>query len=79
MCATIGRSEARDRRRLFDYSPTRHGEYPRQVLAAWSGVMQADVFSGYNALYAKDRKPTPVVEAACWALRSARRRASRAE
>ena len=36
---------------LYDYSPTRHGEYPRKVLAGWSGVMQADAFSGYNALY----------------------------
>ena len=52
---------------LYDYSPTRHGEYPRKVLAAWSGVMQADAFSGYNALYEKGRKPAPVVEAACWA------------
>jgi transposase len=52
---------------LYDYSPTRHGEYPRQVLAAWSGVMQADAFSGYNALYEKGRKPAPVVEAPCWA------------
>ena len=52
---------------LFDYSPTRHGEHPRKVLAAWSGVMQADAFSGYNALYAADRKRKPVVEAACWA------------
>ena len=52
---------------VFDYSPTRHGEYPRKILAAWSGVMQADAFSGYNALYAADRKPEPVVEAACWA------------
>jgi len=42
---------------VFDYSPTRHGEYPRKVLAAWSGVMQADAFAGYNALYAADRKP----------------------
>jgi transposase len=52
---------------LYDYSPTRHGEHPRRVLAAWSGVMQADAFSGYNALYAAERKPAPVVEAACWA------------
>ena len=29
--------------------------------------MQADAFSGYNALYEKGRKPTPVIEAACWA------------
>jgi transposase len=52
---------------LFDYSPSRHGEYPRKALAAWSGVMQADAFSGYNALYAEGRKPAPIVEAACWA------------
>ena len=52
---------------LYDYSPTRHGEYPRKILVAWSGVMQADAFSGYNALYEKGRKPAPVVEAACWA------------
>ena len=52
---------------LYDYSPTRHGEHPRKILAAWSGVMQADAFSGYNALYEKGRKPAPVVEAACWA------------
>lgn len=52
---------------LYDYSPTRHGEYPRKVLAAWSGIMQADAFSGYNALYEKGREPAPVIEAACWA------------
>lgn len=52
---------------FYDYSPSRHGEHPRRVLAAWSGVMQADAFSGYNALYAADRKPAPIVEAACWA------------
>ena len=52
---------------LFDYSPTRHGEHPRRVLSGWTGIMQADAFSGYNALYAEDRKPAPIVEAACWA------------
>lgn len=52
---------------LFDYSPSRHGEYPRRALADWSGVMQADAFSGYNELYAANRKPAPVLEAACWA------------
>ena len=29
--------------------------------------MQADAFSGYNALYEKGRKPAPVVETAWWA------------
>jgi transposase len=52
---------------LFDYTPTRHGEHPRRVLAGWTGVMQADAYSGHNALYAEDRKPAPIVEAACWA------------
>jgi len=52
---------------LFDYSPTRHGEHPRRVLGGWTGVMQADAFSGHNALYAEDRIPAPIVEAACWA------------
>ena len=52
---------------LYDYSPSRHGEYPRKVLADWSGVMQADAFSGYNALYENGRLPAPVVEAPCWA------------
>lgn len=51
---------------LYDYSPSRHGEHPRRVLASWSGVMQADAYSGHNALYAAERKPAPVIEAACW-------------
>ena len=29
--------------------------------------MQADAYSGHNALYAEDRKPAPILEAACWA------------
>ena len=52
---------------LFDYTPTRHGEHPRRVLAGWTGVLQADAFSGHNALYAENRKPAPILEAACWA------------
>jgi transposase len=52
---------------LYDYSPSRHGEHPRKVLADWWGIMQADAFSGYNALYEKGRQPAPVIEAACWA------------
>ena len=68
MCATIGRSAAQDPPAAFyEYSPSRHGEYPRSMLAGWSGVMQADAFSGYNDLYAEARKPAPIVEAACWA------------
>ncbi len=28
--------------------------------------MQADAYSGHNALYAAERRPAPVIEAACW-------------
>ena len=37
--------------------PSRHGEYPRTILANWSGVMQADAFAGFNELYAEGRRP----------------------
>ena len=45
---------------MFDYTPTRRGEHPRRVLAGWTGVLQADAYSGHNALYAEDRKPAPI-------------------
>jgi transposase len=49
------------------YSPTREGEHPQRQLARYSGIMQVDAYSGYNALYAVGRKPGPIMEAACWA------------
>ena len=52
---------------LFHYAPTRGGEHPTRHLAAYSGLMQADAYSGYNGLYAKGRKPGLIIEAACWA------------
>src|SRR5450432_2982776 len=52
---------------FFEYSPSRHGAYPRQHLAGWAGVMQADAFAGFNELYDGARKPGPIAEAACWA------------
>ena len=52
---------------LFHYSRTRSGEHPREHLQEWSGVLQADAFSGYNPLYAAGRQPAPIIEAACWA------------
>ncbi len=52
---------------LFHYSPTRGSEHPGQHLATYSGLMQADAYSGYNRLYAKGRKPGEIIEAACWA------------
>lgn len=52
---------------LFHYAPNRGGEHPERHLATYSGLMQADAYSGYNGLYIAGRKPGPIVEAACWA------------
>jgi transposase len=52
---------------LFFYSRDRSGEHPRQHLAAWSGILQADAYGGYGKLYAVGRGPAPVLEASCWA------------
>ncbi len=52
---------------LFHYSRDRSGEHPQQHLAGWSGVLQADAYSGYGKLYDVERPAGPIVEAACWA------------
>ena len=51
---------------LFYASRDRRGEHPERHLTNWSGVLQADAFSGYARLYPPDRKPGPIVEALCW-------------
>ena len=52
---------------LFFYSRDRSGAHAREHLAEWSGILQADAFAGFNALYARGRAPAPIQEAACWA------------
>ncbi|MER8627873.1 IS66 family transposase [Mesorhizobium sp. M1143] len=52
---------------LFHYSRDRRGEHPRAHLDSWSGILQADAYSGYGELYAADRRPGPVLEAGCFA------------
>jgi len=52
---------------LFLYSPDRSGIHPEQHLASYVGLMQADAYAGFNRLYEPRRKPSPIVEAACWA------------
>jgi transposase len=52
---------------MFYYSPDRGGEHPETHLAAYSGLMQADAYAGFNGLYVAGRKPGPIIEAACWA------------
>ena len=49
------------------YSPNREAEHPQRQLAKYTGIMQVDAYSGYNAPYVAGRQHGPIVEAACWA------------
>jgi len=46
----------------FQYSADRKGEHPARHLKHFKGVLQADAFAGYNAIYKDGR----VTEAGCW-------------
>ena len=48
---------------LFRYAPDRRGERPGEHLKAFTGILQADAYSGFSHLYDNDR----IREAACWA------------
>jgi len=48
---------------LFRYAPDRRGERPREHLAPFSGILQADAYAGFGHLYEGGR----ILEAACWA------------
>ncbi|MEL6921959.1 MAG: IS66 family transposase [Pseudomonadota bacterium] len=52
---------------LFHYSGDRTAQHPEAHLANYTGVMQADAYSGYNGLYAPGRAAGPITEVACWA------------
>src|ERR1700757_4796690 len=52
---------------VFFYSRDRGGEHPEQHLAGYAGLMQADAYAGFTKLYEANRKPGPIIEAACWA------------
>ena len=47
----------------FAYSPDRKGIHPQSHLAQFKGVLQADAYAGFNALYENG----DIHEAACWA------------
>jgi transposase len=55
----------------YRYSPDRKGERPRDHLATFHGVIQADAFSGYEALTRQVGPPGAnaprIMHAACWA------------
>ena len=50
---------------MFYFSRDRKAEHPDAHLAAWSGILQADAYSGYNHLY--ERAAPAVVSGLCWA------------
>ena len=47
----------------FAFSPNRKGEHPESHLKEYKGVLQADAYAGFNAIYGKGE----VLQAACWA------------
>ena len=47
----------------FSYSLDRKGIHPQTHLKDFTGILQADAFAGYNAVYETGR----VIEAGCWA------------
>jgi len=48
---------------VYRYSPDRKAERPHAHLRTFSGILQADAYSGFTPLYADGR----ILEAACWA------------
>lgn len=48
---------------VFDATPTHEGDGPATFLAPFQGSLQADAYSGYDALYQSGR----VIEVGCWA------------
>ena len=52
----------------YFYSPDRGGEHPASHMAAFTGLLQADGYAGFEALYGAGRAtPGPITEVACWA------------
>jgi transposase len=47
----------------FAYTPDRKGEHPQRHLEDFSGILQADGYTGFSKIYDGGR----VLEAACWA------------
>ena len=48
---------------VYDYTPDRKGSAPLQFLQGFSGYMQADAYSGYDAVYRQEN----VIEVGCMA------------
>ena len=51
----------------YFYSPNRNGEHADAFLKDFTGILQADAFSGFGRLYDPARQPGAMTEAGCWA------------
>jgi transposase len=52
---------------LYYASRDRRHEHPARHLRDFTGILQADAYSGYNELYDPSRAPGPITSALCWA------------
>jgi hypothetical protein len=52
---------------LYYASRDRRHEHPLRHLKAFSGILQADAYNGYNELYDPSRAEGPITSALCWA------------
>jgi transposase len=52
---------------LYYASRDRRHEHPTRHLHGFTGILQADAYSGYNELYEPSRAEGPVTAALCWA------------
>src|SRR3546814_3427451 len=52
---------------LYYASRDRRGEHPAEHLQGFTGILQADAYSGFNVLYDPGRRPRPITPALCWA------------
>jgi transposase len=52
---------------LYYASRDRRHEHPVRHLKAFSGILQADAYNGYNELYDPSRTEGPITSALCWA------------
>jgi transposase len=52
---------------LYYASRDRRHEHPARHLQTFSGILQADAYNGYNALYEPSRTPGAITPALCWA------------
>jgi len=50
---------------VYDYTGNRRGQGPEEFLQTYRGYVQADAYSGYDALF--KNRPADLTEVACWA------------